>query len=140
VLDGDVYELIPRLRSYILLRLDSALSGGGATYEYDLITVEHVLPQNPEPKSQWETWFPDPTLRAGVVHRLGNLALLTRKKNSSARNFEFDKKKTSYFTKGGVSPFAITTQVVKEKEWTPALVERRQGELLDKLKTVWRLA
>ncbi len=140
VLNGDVYELIPRLRSYILLRLDSALSGGGATYQYDLITVEHVLPQTPEPKSQWETWFPDPTLRAGTVHRLGNLALLTRKKNSSARNFEFDKKKTSYFTKGGVSPFALTTQVVKEKEWTPAIVELRQGELLDKLKGVWRLA
>jgi hypothetical protein len=139
-LGGDVYNMIPRLRLYILLRLDSALSGGGATYEYDLITVEHVLPQNPEAESQWERWFPDPTVRAEVVHRLGNLALLTRKKNSSARNFEFDKKKTSYFTKGGVSPFAITTQVVKEKEWTPALVERRQGELLDKLKGVWRLS
>ena len=47
-LDGDVYNLLPKLRMYILLRLDSALSGGGATYEYNLITVEHVLPQNPE--------------------------------------------------------------------------------------------
>lgn len=139
-LGGEVYNMIPRLRSYILLRLDSALSGGGATYEYDLITVEHVLPQSPEAESQWETWFPDPNLRAAVVHRLGNLALLTRKKNSSARNFEFEKKKTSYFAKGGVSPFAITTQVLKEKEWTPAIVEARQTELLNKLKAVWRLS
>lgn len=139
-LGGEVYNMIPRLRSYILLRLDSALSGGGATYEYDLITVEHVLPQNPEAGSLWETWFPDPTVRTKMVHRLGNLALLTRKKNSSAQNFEFDKKKTMYFTKGGVSPFAITTQVVKEKEWTVAVVERRQAELLDRLKAVWRLA
>jgi hypothetical protein len=45
-----------------------------------------------------------------------------------------------YFTKGGVSPFTITTQVVKEKEWTPAVVQRRQAELLEKLKGVWRLA
>jgi hypothetical protein len=50
------------------------------------------------------------------------------------------KKKTSYFTKGGVSPFQITTQVVGEKEWTPAVVQRRQTELLDKMKTVWRLS
>lgn len=138
-LDGDVYNLIPPLRSYILLRLDSALSGGGATYEYDLITVEHVLPQNPEPGSRWEAWFPDSSQRNQVVHRLGNLALLTRRKNSSARNFEFEKKKTSYFTKGGVSPFAITTQVVGEEEWTAPIVQRRQTDLLEKLKGVWRL-
>jgi hypothetical protein len=139
-LDGDIYNLLPRLRSYILLRLDSALSGGGATYQYELITVEHVLPQNPEPASKWVTWFPDPAVRENVVHRLGNLALLTRKKNSSARNFDFDKKKTSYFTKGGVSPFQITTQVISHQEWTPAVVQQRQTELLDKLKAVWRLS
>lgn len=54
VLRGDVYKMIPRLRSNTLLRLNSALSGGGATYEYDLITVEHVLPRNSSPASQWE--------------------------------------------------------------------------------------
>jgi hypothetical protein len=139
VLDGDVYHMPPKLRTYILLRLDLALSGGGATYNYDLITVEHVLPQNPPPASQWVKWFPDATMRTEVVHRLGNLALLTRKKNSSASNFEFEKKKMSYFIKGGVSPFTITTQVVKEKEWTPAIVQQRQKDLLDKLKAVWRL-
>jgi len=139
-LDGDIYGLLPKLRTYLLLRLDSALSGGGASYDYDLITVEHVLPQTPAEGSEWLTWFPDQKARWEVVNRLGNLALLTRKKNSSARNFDFDKKKTSYFTKGGVSPFAITTQVVREPEWTPAVVQRRQAELLDKLKAVWRLA
>jgi hypothetical protein len=29
--------------------------------------------------------------------------------------------------------------VVNEKEWTPDVVQRRQAELLDKLKAVWRL-
>ena len=138
-LDGDVYDLMARLRTYVLLRLDSALSGGGATYDYDLITVEHVLPQTPDAGSKWMTWFPDQPIREGVVHRLGNLALLTRKKNSSAKNFDFDKKKTSYFSKGGVSPFAITTQVLNEREWTPAVVKQRQSDLLGKLKILWRL-
>jgi hypothetical protein len=138
-LDGDVYTLQPKLRTYVLLRLDEALSGGGATYDDDLITVEHVLPQTPERGSQWESWFPDQAVRDKVVHRLGNLALLTRKKNSSARNYEFEKKKTSYFVKGGVSPFRITTQVLGEKEWTPAVVEKRQKELVGRLKVVWRI-
>jgi hypothetical protein len=36
-------------------------------------------------------------------------------------------------------PFTITTQAVKEKERHP-VVQKRQVELLDKLKLVWRLA
>jgi uncharacterized protein with ParB-like and HNH nuclease domain len=138
-LDGDIYGQLPKVRTYILLRLDSALSGGGATYDHDLITVEHVLPQSPAAGSQWEKWFPDVPMRYGVVHRLGNLVLLTRRKNSSAGNYEFDKKKASYFSKGGVSPFVITTQVLAEKVWTPAVVDKRQADLLAKMKSLWRL-
>jgi hypothetical protein len=72
-------------------------------------------------------------------HTLGNLALLTRKKNASASNWEFDRKKTSYFARGGVSPFPITTQVLEHKDWTPKVVAARQKELCDKLETHWRL-
>jgi len=86
VLDGDVYNLLPKVRTYILLRLDTELAAPGVAHQYDLITVEHVLPQNPGSKSEWERWFPDPKVREDVVHRLGNLALLNRKKNSSASN------------------------------------------------------
>jgi hypothetical protein len=138
-LDGDVYNLLPKLRTYLLLRLDSALSGGGATYDYSLITIEHVLPQSPDAGSQWEKWFPDSAIQEGLVHRLGNLALLTRRKNSSARNYDFNKKKSSYFAKGGVSPFTITTQVLKETDWTPTVIQRRQIELVNKLKALWLL-
>jgi len=67
------------------------------------------------------------------------MSLLNHKKNSSASNYEFDKKKTTYFTKGGVSPFPLTTQAVGEKEWTAAVVEARQKALLEALKKVWRV-
>ena len=139
LLDGDIYNMLPKVRAYILLRLDSSLSSGGATYDHELITVEHVLPQTPDSGSLWEKWFPDPIERADIVHRLGNLVLLTRKKNSSASNYEFEKKKTSYFAKGSVSPFKITTQVLSEKEWTPEVVEKRQTDLVSKLKEVWQI-
>lgn len=140
VLEGDVYNLLPKVRRYVLLRLDSALSGGGATYDHAIITVEHVLPQNPKSGSQWETWFPNPAVREQWVHRLGNLALLSRKKNSSVSNYEFDKKKDSYFKRKGVSPFQITTQVISEAEWTEDVLKKRQDELMKKLSDVWKLA
>lgn len=138
-LKGDVYNMLPKVRRYVLLRLDSALSSGGATYDHAIITVEHVLPQNPRAGSQWETWFPDPEVRKQWVHRLGNLALLSRKKNSSASNYDFDKKKDSYFKRKGVSPFQITTQVISEPEWTEDVLKKRQDELLKKLSDVWKL-
>jgi hypothetical protein len=85
------------------------------------------------------TWFPEAANRAAVVHTLGNLALLTRKKNSAASNYEFDKKKEAYFAKGGISPFVLTTQVLRNSEWTPEVVAARQVELLTALETHWRL-
>ena len=139
-LDGPVYEEFSApARSAVLLRLDSLLSGGGATYNYEVVTVEHVLPQAPNKGSQWLTWFPTLGERTLWTHRLGNLALLTRKKNSAASNYEFPKKKDAYFTKNGVSPFVLTTQVLGHSEWTPAIVEQRQQKLLDKLTQHWKI-
>jgi len=138
-LNGDLY-LMQRIRQYILLRLDSTLSQGEASYDYPVISVEHVLPQNPKTDSVWVKWFPVEADRGQYVHRLGNLALLSRRKNSEAQNFEFDTKKAKYFAAStGVSGFALTTQVLQKSEWTPEVIIQRQKELLAKLRTLWRL-
>jgi hypothetical protein len=138
-LNGDLY-LIKRVRQYVLLRLDSALAQGEATYDYPIVSVEHVLPQNPGIGSVWLKWFPVDEERAQYTHRIGNLALLSRKKNTQAQNYDFEKKKEGYFaTNKGVSPFALTTQVLQQSEWTPAIINQRQNELLLKLRALWRL-
>ncbi|WP_082504831.1 MULTISPECIES: DUF262 domain-containing protein [unclassified Methylophilus] len=140
-LDGPIYEaLSARARSALLLRLDSLLSGGGAIYEYDTVTVEHVLPQTPLVTSKWIEWFPEAKDRILWTHRIGNLALLTRKKNSAASNYEFDIKKRAYFTRNGISPFVLTTQVLDKGEWSINTVEARQRELLSVFENYWRLA
>lgn len=140
VLEGPVYDtLMARARSTVLLRLDALMSGGGAQYDYETVTVEHVLPQTPQPDSKWLIWFPETATRASLVHKLGNLALLTRKKNSSASNYDFERKKSAYFARNGISPFVLTTQVLSHNEWTPAVIEDRQTELLKRLETHWRL-
>ncbi|MDE3229732.1 MAG: DUF1524 domain-containing protein, partial [Chloroflexota bacterium] len=139
-LGGEIYLMPPQPRNYLLQRLDSALAGTGATYDYKVITVEHVLPRNPPPKSEWTKWFPSPAIRARWTNKLGNLALLSRVKNMQAENYSFEVKKKTYFTgKDGVAPFALTTQTLRESEWTPQVVERRQRELIDTLAQVWRL-
>lgn len=124
-------------KRYVLLKLDGLLSEGQPYYEHDTITVEHVLPQNPAGNSIWRRNFRD---IENYVHKLGNLVLLTRKKNSQARNFEFNKKKESYFqSRNGVSTFALTSQVINEQEWTPNVLERRQHVLVQMLVDEWDL-
>jgi hypothetical protein len=139
MLNGDLY-LTQKIRLYVLLRLDAALSEGEASYNFSIITVEHVLPQNPGSDSVWMKWFPSPEERERYVHRIGNLVLLSSGKNSQARNYDFELKKQKYFTtKTGISPFALTTQVLNQQEWTPEVIDRRQKELISVLKKVWRL-
>jgi hypothetical protein len=140
MLQGDIYEQSARLRQYVLLRLDALLSSGDAIYSYPTVSIEHVLPRNPPANSVWVKWFSTPQLRERWVHRLGNLVLLSRRKNSQAANFDFERKKSTYFAgRDGVSPFALTTQVLRESAWTTEVLERRQRDLVGRLKQLWRL-
>lgn len=139
ILNEDLY-LMRKIRLYVLIRLDAALSEVKASFSFSNITVEHVLPQNPDPKSIWVNSFPNQEEREKYVHRLGNLVLLSSSKNSKAQNYDFELKKATYFTtKAGICNFPLTTQVLMEKEWTPEVIEKRQKHLIDKLKDIWRL-
>lgn len=139
-LDGKIYELTARRRNYLILRLDSFLSDGAATYDSTLLTIEHVLPQTVSDGSEWEKLWPDPDERKSWVHRIANLVPLTRKRNSQAQNFDFDTKKIAYFGgKQGVSSYIMTTQVLKTDAWTPSVVVQRQKDLLDVLINRWEL-
>ncbi|MET7879874.1 DUF262 domain-containing protein [Micromonospora profundi] len=138
-LDGELYKVQP-VRKYVLLRLDELLAGSpGVSYQHKIISVEHVLPQRPGSDSQWvENFTADE--RTLWTHRLGNLLLLNRNKNSQAQNYDFAKKKEKYFgPAAGVTGFALTTRVIMEPEWTPDLLERRQAELTGILVKEWEL-
>ena len=137
-LEGPLYSQM-RVLSPLLLRLDSLLADAGASYQHSTISIEHVLPRNPADDSQWIEWFPDADEREYWTHRLANLVLLSRRKNSSASNYDFELKKHGYFQQNGTTPFALTTQVVNESEWTPEVLECRQRQLIETIKKEWRL-
>jgi hypothetical protein len=139
LLDGPLY-LVQAVRKYVLLRLDDKLANQpGVSYQHKMITVEHVLPQNPKSDSDWTKHFSEEE-RAHWTHRLANLVLLNRAKNSEAQRFDFDEKKVKYFTgPNGVATFALTTGVLSEAEWKPQLLERRQNRLIGLLSDEWGL-
>ena len=51
-LDGQIYSQI-RVRRPLLMRLDSMLADEGVHHVPSVITIEHVLPQNPRSGSKW---------------------------------------------------------------------------------------
>ena len=138
-LDGPIYRKGSRVPLILLRRLDSALADEGASYDHSVISVEHVLPQSPDSGSEWIRDFPDQEERERWTHRLANLVLLSRRKNARAANYDFGRKKDEYFQQNNVTPFVLTTGVVNESEWTPEVLRRRQGELIEVLKEEWRL-
>jgi hypothetical protein len=140
VFADDVYLMTKRPRTYLLLRLDSFMSDQAAVYNHKIITVEHVLPQTVNTGTYWSKMWPNPASRDKWVHKLGNLLLLSKSKNSQAQNYDFPTKKKKYFTtRGGVSTFAITSKVLEFDDWTLDVVKRRQEELINVLKKGWKL-
>ena len=136
-LDGQIYSQI-RVRRPLLLRLDSLLADEGVHHVPSVITIEHVLPQNPRSGSRWCKDFTEDE-RTEWTNKLANLVLLSHRKNSRAQNYDFNRKKNEYFQKGKVPTFALTLQVLNETEWTPEVLMRRQRKLRNSLKKEWRL-
>ena len=139
-LDGEIYTMTPQRRNYIIQRLDSFVSDGGATYNSKLFTIEHVLPQNPNMDSDWFKKWPDISEQKYWLNRIANLVPLTRQRNSAAQNYDFETKKTKYFqTKNGTSSFTLTTQVLNVTEWSPEVVKQRQADLEQVFSIKWNL-
>jgi hypothetical protein len=137
-LGGEIYNQWI-VRKYVLVRLDELLSDPQSfRHETKIVTVEHVLPQNPRPDSEWMRLFTQQQ-RTLWTHRLANLVLLSRTKNAKAKNYDFATKKEKYFTTNSVSSFPLTTQVLATESWTPDVLEQRQKDLVAVLSEAWDL-
>ncbi|MCD6417469.1 HNH endonuclease, partial [bacterium] len=95
---------------------------------YSFISVEHILPQNPPNGSRWREWFTDEEIEQ-YKHKMGNLVLLNRRRNSSLSNLDFDKKKERYF-KGSMSTFPSINNIMHKTEWRKEDIENRTNNML----------
>ncbi|MBC7334267.1 MAG: HNH endonuclease, partial [Actinobacteria bacterium] len=97
-----------------------------------IITIEHVLPQEPAEESEWCKNFTEDE-RNEWTNKIGNLILLSRRKNSRARNFDFKRKKEAYFFRDGVPPFRITQELEEYEEWSLSVLKSRQEKLVKEI-------
>ncbi|GAA7118945.1 hypothetical protein ID0233_00530 [Helicobacter pylori] len=111
--------------------------------------VEHILPQNPDPSSQWVKDFSEEE-RKLYTHSLANLTLLGGEKNKQASNLDFKDKKKIYMGEeirlSKKKSFKVMTcyNIPKDiayhyTEWTPKSLEKREKDLMSIIENVLTL-
>ncbi len=98
-----------------------------ASVDYSAKSIEHVLPQTPKKGSDWENWN-DINEIDEYVNSVGNLVLLSKGKNSSAKNYNFDTKKEKYLSPR-VTSYPRSVEVLKEKEWGKVVINARTNKV-----------
>ena len=164
VSQADIQEVLRRINAglygeshafYVMLRLDSALADGGISISLSAprASIEHVAPQTL--RQEWrDDWSEED--HDELKDKLGNLVLLSRRKNSQAQNYDFKTKKEVYFAgrsrksasvdesrndeAGKVAAFPSVTRVLNAGDrWTPSIVRKNQSEYVSLLKSAWNL-
>ena len=120
-----------RFTRYLLLKLDYLYADHSQRMSLDFLSVEHLLPQNPKADSQWRKDFSDQQ-REEWTHRLGNLVLISTKKNTSQGNLDYAEKKDRYFQKR-ISTCPNSLRTLQNTQWTPVELEKNHFEVLAKL-------
>lgn len=130
LLDGPIYGR--RFAKYVLLRLEYLLASHTAPLSLpDEISVEHILPQTPSKTSQWSIDFTEEQ-QDSWLHRLGNLMLLSRRKNTSLGNLDYAEKRVRYF-EDRVESLPNSQRLLAKPTFGLADMEARHKELLERL-------
>ena len=100
------------------------------------ITIEHIFPQTSSDIPYWEKRFK--TKDSSIyLNSLGNLLLLSRNKNSSLSNKNFEEKKNGDFSYITGSQSEI--EVARYSDWTKETIVERGKKMLGFLQERWKV-
>jgi len=100
------------------------------------IEVEHILPITIDERYGWQNIFTEEE-RKLCTNTLGNLTLLSKRKNIQAKNYSFLMKKEAYGTKDNlITSLKLTSDISKNEKWTKIEIEKRQKSLIITLNKV----
>lgn len=130
-ISGQVYGR--RFARYLLLKLDYIYTNQAQRMNFEMPSVEHILPQNPAADSQWLTDF-DESQRDEWTDKLGNLVLITGRKNSTLGRLNYSEKKKRYFERN-IDTCPNSLRVLSNYEiWTPNELKENHEIALNKIK------
>ncbi|MCC9018891.1 DUF262 domain-containing protein [Flavobacterium lipolyticum] len=131
-LNSNIYG--KRAARYILLKLDLLYHGHTTKLSIpETISIEHILPQNPRDGSNWNKNFTS-LEKEEWTNKIGNLVLISRRKNSSQSNRDYLEKRDKYF-KNNIELFSNSIRIYQEYlSWNLDDLKKNHEETLIKIK------
>jgi uncharacterized protein with ParB-like and HNH nuclease domain len=125
---------------YILRKVDFILDApvySEKRNSYNTMSVEHILPQTPKDNSQWVIDF-SVADREEWTNKLGNLVLISRRKNTQQGRLDFKDKKEKYFS-SSIESFPNSLQVMQKQKWDLSELKVHHEQLISKIKNHYKI-
>ncbi len=120
----------PSFAKLLLLRISDEIAGTLNRVDPATLSVEHVLPQRPSKKSNWKRIFKDADEREALTQCLGNLALVSERRNETLSNDDFDIKRPVLARTASDNPAAaLLDDVIKASTWGPSEIRARDARM-----------
>lgn len=120
----------------VLRRLSVLMGRDSGAFDKKNVTIEHMLPKNPEKNRHWWSAFLSKSDVKAHVNRLGNLTFLTPTDNQLAANKEWPEKRRILQN----SAFVLSQEVGRSAEdWNRDAIAARTEALIAMLLRDWEL-
>jgi uncharacterized protein with ParB-like and HNH nuclease domain len=114
-----------RLLKPVLAKIEEQMNDCSITINYQNLSIEHILPQSPN-GDYWTSKFNSNDL-IKLTDCIGNLTLISVRKNYLAQNFDFHKKINVYFKADGMaSNLSMINRLSAIDDWTPIQIKNRK--------------
>lgn len=141
--EKDVYNIKPKNRTYLLERIENYQNSEHVAIEGNSdITIEHIFPQNPDPKWKIELGQEEYTfIKENYLNTIGNLTLsgnngkLGNKPFIDKRDMNIDGKEQGY----RYSRLWLNRDLKEKNNWNKFEIEQRAEILAERFLKIWEL-
>lgn len=141
--EKDVYNIKPKNRTYLLERLENFQNNEPVAIEGNSdITIEHIFPQNPDPKWKIELGADEYNLiKENYLNTIGNLTLSGNNGKLSNKPF-LDKKVMNVDGKEQGYTFSrlwLNRDLKEKTKWDKSEIEERANSISERFIKIWEI-
>jgi len=141
--EKDVYNIKPKNRTYLLERLENFQNNEPVAIEGNSdITIEHIFPQNPDPKWKIELGADEYNLiKENYLNTIGNLTLsgnngkLSNKPFLDKKSMNVDGKEQGYI----FSRLWLNRDLKEKSKWDKSEIEERANTISERSLKIWEI-
>lgn len=141
--EKDIYNIKPKNRTYLLERLENFQNNESVAIEGNSdITIEHIFPQNPDPKWKIELGTDEYNLiKENYLNTIGNLTLsgnngkLSNKPFLDKKVMNVDGKEQGY----NFSRLWLNRDLKEKTKWDKSEIEERANTISERFIKVWEI-